>query len=192
MITIQKPVSPAVTELQAIIARLDMRAKASSRKVQELREKKAHGQRNINDKESRIAMVMAEQEIPATDDTDTKLTSELLLLEGIAEAKESYKPKLAAAKREATDAILAGVKKPHDEIMLRLIAGLIEAHKANVELFDLRRQLRDNDCGWRNGVAELAPDEVLGAPAIHCHLADFFRECVKRGYLKSLPAGWIK
>jgi hypothetical protein len=192
MITVQDPINPKMTELQAVIARLEMRAKASARKVRELREKKLAGQHNINDKDSRIAMVLAEQDISATDDTDAKLTSELLQWEAIEEAKESLKPKLAAARREASDKILASIKPAHDEIMKRLVSSLVDAHAANVELFGLRSQLRDRSIGWRNGVCELLPDEVLNTPTIYSHLADFFRGAVKAGYLKNVPAGFIQ
>jgi hypothetical protein len=192
MITVQEPISPKTTELKAVITRLEMRENAKAKTVRELRAKKLAGQHNINDRESRIAMVMAEESFPATDDTDAKLTSELLEWEAIVEAKESVKPKLAAARREASDKILAGLKPAHDEIMHRLVSALVEAHKANVELFDLRSQLRDRSIGWRNGVCELLPDEVLNTPTIYSHLADFFRAAVKAGYLKTLPAGFIK
>src|SRR5258707_15504127 len=117
MINVQKPISPKITEIQAVIARLEMRGKAHAKNVHELRAKKLAGQHNINDKDSRIAMVLAEQEIPVTDDADTKLTSELLQWEAIEEAKQAQKPKLAPAKREAADKILVGIKPGHDAVM---------------------------------------------------------------------------
>jgi hypothetical protein len=192
MLNVPKLISPDITAQQAVFARLDMRAKAASREVRELRERKLQGQNNVNDKTTRISMVLAEQDIPATDDTDVKLTAKLLQWEAIEEAKESLKPKLAIAKREAADKILAGLKKPHDAIMARLLAALVDAHAANVELFDLRSQLRDREIGFRNGVCELMPDEVLSSPTIYSPLADFFRAAVKAGFLKALPAGFVK
>jgi hypothetical protein len=189
---VQDPVNPEMTGLQATIARLDMRGAAKSKSVRELRARKLDGERSIDDKDSRIAMVLSEETFPAANDTEAKLTSELLEWQAIEEAKESLKKKLAAARQKASDKVLAGLKPEHDEVMQRLLSALVEAHKANVELFDLRNQLRDRSIGWRLGVCELLPDEVLGAPTIYGHLADFFSAAIKAGHLKTMPAGFIK
>jgi hypothetical protein len=157
MITVQKPISPKVTELQAVIARLDMLGNTHAKNVRELRAKKLAGQHNINDRERLIEMVLAEQDISTTDDTDTKLTSELLQWEAVDAAKQSQLPKLAAAKREAADSILTGLKPEHDKIMTRLVSALVDAHTANVELFGLRSELKDKEIGWRNGVTTPFP-----------------------------------
>jgi hypothetical protein len=187
MLNVPLHINPKVTELQAIIARLDMRGNGKAKAVHEVREKKLAGQHNINDKESRIAMVMAEQDIPATDDLDAQLTTLLLQWEAIEEAKESYKPKLAAAKYEAATAILTGLKPAHDKIMKRLLAALVEASAANAELFDLRSQLRDKSIGFRCGVCELDSTDVLGVLHKLSDLAEFMRSAVAGGYLSTLP-----
>ena len=192
MITVQKPISPKTTEIQAVIARLDMRGNAKAKTVSELRAKKLAGQHNVNDKDSRIAMVLAEQDVPTTDDTDAKLTSELLQWEAIEEAKEAQKPKLAAAKREAADKILVGIKPEHDAIMKKMLSGLSGFTEAYVELFALSRDLRDYEIGFRHGVCELMPTDLFGPPTIYSPLADFFRAAVSAGYLKSVPGGFIQ
>jgi len=189
---VPKLISPAITAQEAVLTRLDMRANGKSKTARELRARKIQGQNNVNDKDTRIAMVLAEQDIPATDDVDAQITTTLLEWEAIVEAKQSLLPKLAIAKREAADKILAGLKPEHDKIMARLVSSLVDAHTASAEIFDLRGQLRDGGIGWRNGVGELFPDEVLGAPTIYSALADFLRAAVKSGYLSKLPAGFIR
>jgi hypothetical protein len=185
--TVQRPISPKTTEIDNQISRLDIRGNACAKNVRELRAKKMAGEHDINDRESRIEMVLAENEIPASNEVDAQLTSQLLQWEAIEEAKQSLKPKLAAAKREAADKILVGLKKPHDAIMARLLAALVEASEANAELFQLSRDLRDYEIGFRNGVCELMPTEVLGVPHKHSELAEFMRSALKAGYLKALP-----
>ena len=56
-----------------------------------------------------------------------------------------------------------------------------------VELFDLGRQLKDKECGWREGVCNLLPAliELFGATNAHSSLATLLREAVKADYLKS-------
>jgi hypothetical protein len=191
MITVQKPISPKVTELQALIARLEMRGNGKAKTVRELRAKKLAGQRNINDRESRIAMVMAEQEFPATDDTDAKLTSELLEWEAIEEAKQSLKPKLDAAKREASDKVLVTVKSDHDAVMKKLVSGLSVATEAWIELFQLSRDLLDYDIGYRNGICETMPLDLFGPPNAYSPLAEFMGDALKAGHLKSLPRAFV-
>jgi hypothetical protein len=77
--------------------------------VQELRTKKLRGQHNVDEHESRVAFVLAEKEIPASNDVDAQLTTELLNWEATDEAIKTLKPKLAAAKREASDKILVSI-----------------------------------------------------------------------------------
>ena len=189
MITVQKPTSPNVTEIESQMARVRMRSNAHAKNVKELRAKKLAGQHNANDRDARIKMVLAGEEFPATDDVDAKLTTELLQWEATEEAAQSLKPKLAAAKYEASTAVLLGLKKPHDEVVQRIVGPLVEVAKAWNELFQLSRDLKDNGIGWRNGVCELVPAlvDLLGPPNASSELATLLQTAVDAGYVKSLP-----
>jgi hypothetical protein len=187
MITVQKPLSPKVTEIENQISRVRMRGNASSKKIKELRALKLAGQHNVNDSESRIAMILADKEIPAASDVDAQITTEMLNWEATEEAERSLKPKLAAAKYEASTAVLNGLKKPHDEVVQRVVSPLVEVAKAWNELFQLSRDLKDKEVGWRDGVCDLVPAlvELFGANNVHSPLASFLQEAVKANYVKA-------
>jgi hypothetical protein len=187
MIIIQKPISPKITELQALIARVQMRGNASAKKIKELRAKKLARQNNVDDKESMIAMVLAGESIPASNDVDSQLTNEYLQWEATEAAEQSLKPKLAAAKREASDKLLVSIKPAHDVVMKKLMSGLSVATEAWIELFALSSDLRDYEIGFRNNVCELMPIDLFGPPNRYSPLAEFMRAAVASGYLSALP-----
>jgi hypothetical protein len=185
---VPKVISPKTTEQQTVIARLEMRGSAKAKNIRDLRALKLQGEHNINDKDSRIAMVLAEQDIPSTDDVDAKIAAEYLQWEAIEEAKQAQKPKLAAAKREAADSILDGLKKEHDVLVHTIVSSLADVvAPAWAELFDLSRQLKDKDIGWRKGICETMPLDLFGPPNVYSPLAVFMRAAVEAGFLKSLP-----
>ena len=192
MIAVQKPISPKVTEIENQISRVRMRGNASAKKIKELRAKKLAGQHNINDKDSRIALVLAGEEFPATRDIDAQITTEMLNWEATSEAEQSLKQPLDAARREASDKILVGIKPGHDVVMKKLASSLSIFTESWIELFQLSRDLRDYEIGYRNGVCEVMPLDLVGPPTIYSPLADFLRELVKAGHLKALPEGFIK
>jgi hypothetical protein len=187
MITVPNPISPQVTDFQGQASRVRMRSNGHSKKVRELREKKAAGQNNVNDREARIAMVLAGDDFPAASDIDAQIATELLNWEATDEAEQSLKPKIAAAKHEAGTAVLAGLKKPHDEVVQRIVGPLSQLAHAWVELFQLSRDLKDKEIGWRNGVCDLVPAlvESFGPPILASQLANLLHEAVKLGYLES-------
>jgi hypothetical protein len=186
MIVVPPVILPKTTEIEIQDGRLEIREKASDRKVQELRA--SIRQPNTDDRESRIAMVLAGNDVSESSDTAARLTTELLNGQAIREARESLKPKLRAAKFEAATAVLAGLKPAHDAVMNRLVTALTDVvTPAYLEIFQLSRDLKDKDCGWRNGVCDLVPAlvELFGANNAHSPLASLLHEAVRLGYLKA-------
>ncbi len=186
MITVREPVSPTVTTIENQRSRVRMRGNGHAKKIKELRSKKLAGENNINDSAARLAMILADEEIPAASDIDAQITTEMLNWEATIEAERSLKPKLDAARYEASTAILTGLKPEHDAVVKRLLAALVEASAANAELFQLSRDLVDKGVGRRCGVCELMPD-FLGVPHKYSDFAEFMRSAVKAGYLSTLP-----
>lgn len=185
--------SEKLTELLNLDASLEAREKPEAEKIHSLRSMKTEGQFNTDSKEERIAMVLAGRDVRASNDVETQLSLAQTNWEAIHEAREVLKPKIRAAKHEADTESLEKQYKPlHDKLMARLLPALITAHKANVELFAMSRELKDKEIGWRNGVCDTMPSEVLGAPTIHSPVAEFFRTAVAKGYLESVPTGFIK
>jgi hypothetical protein len=138
-ITVQKPVSPKVTELENKMSRVRIRGNASAKKITEARAKRLAGQHSTSDKDSLIKMVLADEQIPATSDIDTEIATEMLNWEATEAAYQSLKQPLAAAKCEAADKILVGIKPAHDVAMKKLLSGLSVATEAYIEIFGLSR-----------------------------------------------------
>ena len=185
--------SEKLTELLNLDASLEAREKPEAEKIHSLRSMKTEGQFNTDSKEERIAMVLAGRDVRASNDVETQLSLAQTNWEAIHEAREVLKPKIRAAKHEAATEILEKQYKPlHDKLMARLLPALVTAHQAHVELFAMARELKDREIGWRNGVCDTMPSEVLAAPTVYSPLADFFRAAVSGGYLKAIPAGFIK
>jgi hypothetical protein len=157
MITVQTPTSPDYTGLKSQTSRIRLRSNGHSKNVKELREKKSAGQFNGLDRDARIAMVLAGEDFPAASDIDAQITSELLAWEATEEAEKSLKPKLDAAYREAATAELKRIKPEHDKIVQRIVGALVELAPAYTELFQLSRDLKDKNVGWREGVCDLVP-----------------------------------
>jgi hypothetical protein len=187
MIPVPKTKSPTTTELETKDSRLELLDRGKARKVKELRVLKSEGQRVV-DPDALMQMMLDGKDIPAPEDVDTQLTAEILKWQAIGDARQSLKAPLAKAKYEDATTVLAGLKKPHDEVLNPLLTALAEVvAPAWVELFQLSRDLKDKDIGWRNGVCDLVPKlvELFGPPTPHGPLASFLQEAVRAGYLKA-------
>ena len=79
------------------------------------------------------------------------------------------------------------MKKPHDEVVQRIVGPLVEVATAWIELFDLSRQLKDKSVGWREGVCDLVPQlvDIFGPPNGSSELATLLQAVVAAGYLKA-------
>ena len=192
MIVVQTPTSPKVTDLSNQFSRVRMRGNSDGKKLRELLAKKSSGQFNTADSEQRIAMVLAGEEFPVDADVDTEITRLRLSLEVCNEAEQSLKAPLAKAKYEAATAVLKGIKPEHDKLVNRLVTALVEDFApAYIELFQLSRDLKDKDFGWRDGVCDLIPQlvDIFGPPNAHSALSSLLQAAVKLGYLnvKDLP-----
>jgi hypothetical protein len=186
MINVPKLTSPKITEIQSQKSRIRIRNNAAAKKYRELHAAKRARETNVDDKQSMIAMVLADQEIPSAIDIDAQSVKAALEWEATEAAEQSLDAPLAAAKGEAATDILKALKKPHDEVMKRLLAALVEASAANAELFQLSRDLRDKEIGFRCGVCELIPS-FLGVPHAASEFAQFMRDAVAAGYWSALP-----
>jgi hypothetical protein len=178
-------ISPAITELQSQDDRLVMSDKALKREI-ELTAKAS--QPTADDNASLIAMVIANPDnFPTAIDNNAKQKAAWQKRAAIDAARQSLKPKLAAAKFEAASAVLKGIKPEHDKVVQKIIEPLTQLSHAYVELFDLGRQLRDKEVGWRNGVGDLLPAllEIFGATNIHSPIAALLHEAVRLGYVKA-------
>jgi hypothetical protein len=184
-IIVQTPTSPKLTEKKAKDGRFEILDKGQSRKVAELRALKSKGQRAV-DPAALMELMLDGKDVPAPDDVDTKLTAELLKWQTIVDARQPLKQEIDAAYREAATAVLKGIKPEHDAVVQRIVGPLVEVSKAYVEIFDLGRQLKDKDCGWREGVCDLLPAlvELFGATNAHSPLATLLQEAVRLGYVK--------
>ena len=182
--SLPKPISPKTTELKTNITRVRMRGNGHAKNIKELRAKKSAGQ-NINDSEARLAMILADEDIPATNDIDAQITTEMLNWQATTEAEQLLKPQLAKAEYEAATAILesAEVQKMHGDLMRRIALPLAEAAKAWLELYGLSLELRANDVGFRCGICQTMPTELFGFPNSHSKLGAYLHALVKADYL---------
>jgi hypothetical protein len=182
--------SPQITELQNKDARLTIRDKALVKEIKELNAIKSQGsQENIDDRESVIAMVLADPDknISSVSDVDARLKTAWLNRQTINDARQSLKQKIEGARSETGTAILKSpeVQKSHAEIMQRLISPLVEVSKAWVELFGMSRELRDREIGFRFGICQTMPLDLLGAPNAYSPLALFLQAAVEAGFVKA-------
>jgi hypothetical protein len=180
--------SPKITELQTQDARLVISDKALKREIDELTAK--GGQPNADDNASLIKMVLADPDnIPAVSDSNAILKTAWQKRQAIDAARQSIKPKIAAAKFEAGNAILQSpdVQKQHAELMRRVVQPLVEVAKAYAELFAMSRELRDREIGYRCGICELMPLDLFGPPTPYSPLATFLQAACKAGYIGALP-----
>src|ERR1700737_4770895 len=97
MIHVQTPVLPKLTELKTQDGRLEILDNGQARKVKELRALKSQGQHAV-DPAALMQMMLDGKDTPAPEDVDTKLTAEMLKWQAVADARQSLKPKIAAAK----------------------------------------------------------------------------------------------
>jgi hypothetical protein len=197
MIKVPDAISPTVTDFSNKKSRVRVRTNADSKKLRELLAKKNAGQHNILDSETRIEMVLAGKDFPADADVEGEITRLRLSLDACVQAEESLKVPLAKAKYEAATAVLIAIKPEQDKVVSRLLAALVKDFTpAYLELFQLSRDLKDKDCGWRNGVCDLVPKlvELFGPPTSpHSPLASLLQEAVRCNYLKAsdLPKGLV-
>jgi hypothetical protein len=183
---IPQVINPLITKIDNDDARLKMADGPLKCEIAELTAQDSKP--DVNDSESLIAMVLADPDnIQTAPDNNAKLKAAWQKRAAIDAARQSLKPKRAAAVRDAGTAILQSpeVQKTHGEIMQRLTTGLVEASKAYVQLFDLSRELRARDIGFRCGICELMPLDLLGAPGPYSPLAGFLRAAVAANYLKA-------
>jgi hypothetical protein len=187
---IQAVTSPQITELQTADNRLKIRDAALVKEIKELNAIKSQGSKEtVDDRESLIALVLAGEDVAPASDVDSRLKTAWQTRAAINDARESLRPKLAAARREAGDAILqsADVQKRHSEYMKRIAPPLAEIAKAYAELFAMSRELRDREVGFKYGVCQTMPLDLFGPPTPYSPLADFLNACVKAGYIGTLP-----
>ena len=183
-----KVISPKITEIQNQKARVKLRNNAAAKTYREKHASKLARETNIDDRKSMIAMVLADKDIPSAIDIDAQLVTAALEWEATEAADRSLDAPLAAAKREAADSILDGLKKEHDVLVNRIVSGLADVvAPAWAELFDLSRQLKDKDVGWCKGICETMPLDLFGPPNAYSPLANFLRAAVAAGYLNTLP-----
>src|SRR5438552_848975 len=116
MIVVQDPISPKYTEVKTQDGRLEIVDKGQARKVAELRALRSQGQQAV-DPAALMQLMLDGKDIPAPEDVDTKLTTEMLKWQAVADARQSLKPKIAAARYEAATTVLKGLKPEHDKVV---------------------------------------------------------------------------
>jgi hypothetical protein len=186
--TVPNPISPESTEFSNKLSRVRIRRNRHSNNLKELKAKQSAGHNSVLDRDARMEMVLSEKDFQGDSDIAAQIATEMLNFEATVEAEQSLIPQLAKARYEAATTVLAGLKKPHDEIVDRLLAGIVDAFiPAYIELFQLSRDLKDKDCGWRNGVCDLVPKlvDLFGPPSPNSPLASLLHEAVRCGYLKA-------
>jgi hypothetical protein len=188
MITVPNRISPTVTNILNQKSRARMLGSVSAKNVKELRAKQSAGENNANDREARIAMVLAGEDFPPASDIEAQLTTEMLRWQAADEADRSLDAPLAKARYEDATVVLKGLKPGHDAALIPALSALAEVFApAWKEIFQLSRDLKDKDLGWREGVCDLVPQlvELFGVPNAHSPLASFLQKAVAAGYLKS-------
>ena len=177
--------NPTITALKSTAARLELTDKAIKRENDELTAK--GNQPTADDSAALVAKVLADPDNISLDDDAAKIKANWAKRAAIDSARQSLKSKIEAAKREAGDAILksAEIQKAHGEIMQRLVGPLVEVAKAWTDLFAMSRECRDREIGFRFGICETMPLDLLGAPNVYSPLASFLQEAVKAGYIKA-------
>jgi hypothetical protein len=183
---IQKLVSPDIIAIDSQDARLVMADKKETRTIVDHTAMQTQGSA---DSQESIALVLANPDDIATADHSAVIKAAWQKKAAIDAARQSLKPKLAAAKREAADKILANIKPVHDAEMKKLMQGLSVATEAWIAVFGLSRDLVDHGVGWRNQVCDLVPEltELFGVPNAYSPLAGLLLAAVKAKYLSALP-----
>jgi hypothetical protein len=177
--------SPELRDEQKRYSDLTARERQISAKVGELRRIKANGL-SQEDKDSRIAFVLAGQDLPASADVDAELASAMINLRALEDAKEVQLRRIEQAKKVAGMKLTASLKPAHDKLMTRLCAALTDVHGAWAQLFSTKRGLVNNGIGLY-GLFSVEPDQFLDVPTDRTtHMADFFRDAARKGYC-SIP-----
>jgi hypothetical protein len=160
--------------------------------------------------DSRIAAISAEQSISTVDPIEMQIQD---LADGIVAEKPKSKAdritELKYQKRDIRDAsdivarkqkkglyevgrqLANHLKKPHDALERQLVDALIVVHGLHMEYFAAKRHLINSGIGiYTNFLSNI--DDVLGIPVDNnTELAKFFREAVKKGLIKKMPAGLL-
>jgi hypothetical protein len=180
-------ITSKITATKNEISSTTIRFEASGRKYRALVAKKAQGEHNSLDRESRIATVLAGEDVKIDNDIDAQIKADYLIWESLNETLEFLKKKLATVTREAALDYLQTpeIQKRHGDSIKKGIAGLLQASEANAEISQLGLELRDRGIPFYYGICQLSMEPVLGFPNQHSATADFMRAAVKAGYLKA-------
>jgi hypothetical protein len=186
--TIPELTSPELVTLNTTKRSLDERERLVKSDVISLRERITAGnEMQPEDKAAQIEHTLAGGSVSAASDLTAQLGMAMLQWRAIDDAKNALSKKLHTARRDAAVSIVAGLKVSHDAVMKRLCASLLEVHSAHAELSTLRQELCDKEIGLFNGVAELLPDFLESPTNGYSAMADFLRNSVKAGFVRTVP-----
>jgi hypothetical protein len=132
----------------------------------------------------RIDKLSRGEQVEYEDDADNKALSIKASnrWSDLVDATEHSGRRLRDARYKASGRICQKLKAPHDEIVNRLVAGLVEAYSASVDLYKLKTDMMAEEIAFI-GICSLTPHTFLGATSDPSSpLALFFREASQLGF----------
>jgi hypothetical protein len=162
-----------------------LRADRDAAKVEALRRKALEGFKYDDpDNRARIARIAAGETVEDEDEADNKALSKKASNKwsDISDACDIHGKRMREINYDASKKICAKLKPQHDEIANRLVAGLVEAYSASVDLYKLKTDLMAEEIAFI-GICGLTPHTFLGATSDPSSpFALFFREASQLGY----------
>ncbi|MEH2480157.1 hypothetical protein V1282_003514 [Nitrobacteraceae bacterium AZCC 2146] len=132
-------------------------------------------------RQQRVDALVKGEVIAQPANTDMRLQAVLSELADTIEADRVLERQIQDARSKGARAICETIKPDHDRIMKTLTKSLSEAHRASVELHDLRRSMVDD--GIATGPLFNVMPDFLGYPRDKTSdCAEFFRDAAKSGY----------
>jgi len=137
-----------------------------------------------DDRESEVARVLANEPSQNPKDEFEKALRDFRALE---DAERQQMLRVEAIKKEACRKICEDLRPLEIKLMKKLASGLYDAHSVWGEVYAIKRALQDKGIGL-GGLFEVDPQEFFGSPLDRTSdFAGFMRDCVRAGYLGSLP-----
>ena len=155
-------------------------------KIEALRRKALEGLKGYDPDRNatRIAKLAKGEAVEDSDDADNKALSIKASnrWSDLVDACDLNGRQLREHSYRASGRICQKLKPDHDEIVKRLVAALTEAHKASVDLYQLKTDMMAEEIAFI-GICNLTPHTFLGAPSDPTSpVALFFREASQAGF----------
>jgi hypothetical protein len=177
---------PELALLFKLKAQLQQRRAEGEKRYRDLTQRKICGSRTINDQATNIARVMNHEDIPLEAGVDGLLNNIAAQTSALDDAIHLTEAKIRLEKVAASRHVCERLLPEHDKAMKRLCAGLLEAHTAYAELWQIERALKNKGIGLY-GICSNLPAFFDSPNDKASDLASFFRQAVADRHLSAVP-----